>query len=59
MPDGKQLPQFWEDNNKALMEYMFAVSLHFYRSVEDYDSIGTAQCLLGILHLIGVLGIRT
>ncbi|ETN76194.1 hypothetical protein NECAME_11860 [Necator americanus] len=25
MPDGKQLPQFWQDNKKALMEYMFAV----------------------------------
>ncbi|KAK6749706.1 hypothetical protein RB195_001985 [Necator americanus] len=24
MPDGKQLPQFWQDNKKALMEYMFA-----------------------------------
>ncbi|RCN39924.1 hypothetical protein ANCCAN_14144 [Ancylostoma caninum] len=25
MPDGEQLPQLWEDNKKALMEYMFAV----------------------------------
>ncbi|VDP58845.1 unnamed protein product [Heligmosomoides polygyrus] len=25
MPDGKLLPQFWDDNKKALMEYMFAV----------------------------------
>ncbi|KHJ95200.1 hypothetical protein OESDEN_04859 [Oesophagostomum dentatum] len=25
MPDGKQLPQYWEDNKKALIEYMFAV----------------------------------
>ncbi|VDM56201.1 unnamed protein product [Angiostrongylus costaricensis] len=25
MPEGKLLPQFWNDNKKALMEYMFAV----------------------------------
>ncbi|KAL6740828.1 hypothetical protein Aduo_014144 [Ancylostoma duodenale] len=25
MPEGEQLPQLWEDNKKALMEYMFAV----------------------------------
>ncbi|VDN23319.1 unnamed protein product [Cylicostephanus goldi] len=24
MPPGKELPQFWEDNKKALMEFMFA-----------------------------------
>ncbi|KJH46367.1 zinc carboxypeptidase [Dictyocaulus viviparus] len=25
MPDGKLLPQFWNDNKKSLLEYMFAI----------------------------------
>ncbi|PIO68490.1 hypothetical protein TELCIR_09717 [Teladorsagia circumcincta] len=38
MPEGKLLPQFWEDNKKALMEYMFTVHSGIKGIVTDAET---------------------
>ncbi|KAK6059851.1 zinc carboxypeptidase [Cooperia oncophora] len=38
MPDGKLLPQFWDDNKKALMEYMFTVHAGIKGTVTDAET---------------------
>lgn len=30
MPSGETLPQLWEDNQKALMEYMWKVKIRYF-----------------------------
>uniref|UniRef100_A0A1I7XUR7 Peptidase_M14 domain-containing protein n=1 Tax=Heterorhabditis bacteriophora TaxID=37862 RepID=A0A1I7XUR7_HETBA len=38
MPSGQQLPQFWEDNKKALIEYMWTVHSGIKGTVIDAES---------------------